>query len=1090
MSSLPAPAALLDLVSRFREQLPDYKRGRYNETQLRRDFLDPLFRLLGWDVDNSAGYAESFREVVHEDAVKVGGTTKAPDYSFRLGGRRLFFLEAKKPSVFIKEDIAPAYQLRRYAWSAGLQLSVLSDFEEFAVYDGSVKPGAKDKPSKARVFYCTFEDYAAKWDEIAALFSKDAVLRGGIERFVKKLPGRRGTAAVDAEFLAQIESWREVLARNIALRNPGLDAHGLNHAVQATIDRIVFLRICEDRGIEDEGRLLAQTNGPGIYPRLVSLFRDADDRYNSGLFHFKAEKSRPYEPDEYTLRLAIDDKPLRDIILGLYYPASPYEFSVLPADILGSVYERFLGKVIRLTAGGQAKVEDKPEVKKAGGVYYTPTHIVDYIVRQTVGRLLEGRTPRQAEKLRICDPACGSGSFLIGAYQYLLDWHLKQYTAQGPEKLAGGRNPRLRRAFVPSPSTGEGQGGGEGGWRLTVGERKRILLANLYGVDIDPQAVEVTKLSLLLKVLEGETGETLGLKQLKLFHERALPDLDANILCGNSLIGGDFFDGRLDLEAEERRRINAFDWAAGFPGVFTPTPTLPRQGGGGQSPSPSTGEGRDGGEGGFDAVIGNPPYIRIQTLKEWAPLEVEHYKTAYRAASKGNYDIYAVFVERGLQLLNPRGRLGFILPHKFFNAEYGEPLRGLISAGRHLAEVVHFGHQQVFDQATTYTCLLFLDKAGAKSCRFQKVDNLLAWRAASPPPPGEREPGSLAPTSFPRPSHLPGGEGVDIPARSITSAPWNFASGPEGALFDRLMAMPVKLGDVAHLFVGLQTDADDVFILEETGRSKGKVECFSKATGQSHFFEAEHLKPLLKGSLNIRRYNLSQVNKLLIFPYGAGADTSRLIPIDEYKRLFPLTWAYLEANKARLSRRAKGQLGMNWYGYVYKKNHSRFTLPKLLAPAIAQGACFAADLEGKNYFVGSGGGGGGGYGIAIAPTCPLSPLYVLGILNSSVTDAMLKSISTPFRGGYIALNRQYIEQVPIRAIDKKDPADRTRHDHMVALVESMLKLHKQLAAATTAHDKTLIQRQIDATDRQIDTLVYELYGLTPAEIALVEGGAP
>ncbi len=564
MSSLPAPAALLDLVSRFREQLPDYKRGQYNETQLRRDFLDPLFRLLGWDVDNSAGYAESFREVVHEDAVKVGGTTKAPDYSFRLGGRRLFFLEAKKPSVFIKEDIAPAYQLRRYAWSAGLQLSVLSDFEEFAVYDGSVKPGAKDKPSKARVFYCTFEDYAAKWDEIAALFSKEAVLRGGIERFVKKLPGRRGTAAVDAEFLAQIESWREVLARNIALRNDGLDAHGLNHAVQATIDRIVFLRICEDRGIEDEGRLLAQTNGPGIYARLVRLFRDADDRYNSGLFHFKAEKARPGEPDEFTLRLGIDDKPLKDIILGLYYPASPYEFSVLPADILGSVYERFLGKVIRLTAGGQAKVEDKPEVKKAGGVYYTPTYIVDYIVRQTVGRLLEGKLAKQAEKLRICDPACGSGSFLIGAYQYLLDWHLKQYTAGEPEKLAKGRSPRLRQ----TPD----------GWRLTVGERKRILLANLYGVDIDPQAVEVTKLSLLLKVLEGETGETLGLKQLKLFHERALPDLDANILCGNSLIGGDFFDGRLDLESEERRRINAFDWAAGFPGVFKspPAPLLQR----------------------------------------------------------------------------------------------------------------------------------------------------------------------------------------------------------------------------------------------------------------------------------------------------------------------------------------------------------------------------------------------------------------------------------------------------------------------------------------------------------------------------------
>ncbi len=1031
---MPAPAELHELVARFREQHADYKRGAYNETQLRRDFLDPLFALLGWDVDNRAGYAEAFREVVHEDAVKVGGMTKAPDYSFRIGGRRLFFLEAKKPAIHIKEEIPPAYQLRRYAWSAGLQLSILSDFEEFAVYDGSIKPGPRDKPAKARVFYCTFEDYADKWDEIAALFSKEAVLKGGIDRFVKKLPGRRGTATVDAEFLAQIEHWRDLLARNIALRND-LDVHALNHAVQATIDRIVFLRICEDRGIENEGRLLALTNGSGIYARLTQLFRDADDRYNSGLFHFRNEKNRAGEPDAYTLELAIDDKPLKDIIRGLYYPESPYEFAVLPADILGQVYERFLGKVIRLTGGGQAKVEEKPEVKKAGGVYYTPTYIVDTIVRQTVGRLLEGKNPKQAEKLRICDPACGSGSFLIGAYQHLLDWHLKWYAENDPQKHASGKNPKLRQSHD--------------GWRLTVAERKRILTHNIYGVDIDAQAVEVTKLSLLLKVLEGETGETLGLAQMKLFHERALPNLDANILCGNSLIGTDFYDGRLDLDEEERRRINAFDWETGFPHIF---------------PSPS-GRGARGEGAGFDAVIGNPPYIRIQTLKEWAPLEVEHYKTAYRAASKGNYDIYAVFVERGLQLLNKQGKLGFILPHKFFNAEYGEPLRGLIAESKHLAGVVHFGHQQVFGQATTYTCLLFLSKAATDTCRFMRVGDLDAFAAG-----GLDE------------------EVHDIPAQRITASPWNFAEGKVGKLIERLMAMPTKLGDVAHLFVGLQTDADDVFILEEIGISNGKIECFSKATGQTHWFEAEHLKPLLKGSLNIRRYKLDQVTKRLIFPYGDNSDSKHLIPADEYKKRFPLTWSYLETNKPRLSQRAKGQLGMNWYGYVYKKNHARFAFPKLLVPAIGQGACFSADLKGEYYFVGSGGGGGGGYGITLNSDCEHSYLYLLGILNSSVIDATLKVVSTPFRGGYIALNRQYIEQLPIRPIDFSDPADRARHDKMVKLVESMLKLHEQLATAKSAHDKTLVQRQIDATDRQIDALVYELYGLNDEEIRIVEGG--
>jgi hypothetical protein len=311
---------------------------------------------------------------------------------------------------------------------------------------------------------------------------------------------------VGAAFLAEIEGWRDILARNIALRNPALTVAELNLAVGRTIDRIIFLRIAEDRRIEEYGRLQALTNAPGIHGRLRELFARADERYNSGLFHFRGEKGRAESPDLLTPALAIDDKPLKEIIRGLYYPDFPYEFSALPPDILGQIYEQFLGKVIRLTAGHQAKVEEKPEVKKAGGVFYTPTWVVEYIVGRTVGTLLEGKTPKEAAALRILDPACGSGSFLIGAYQRLLDWHLDWYAARDPEKLAAGKAPVVHRAA-----------GGE--WRLTTAERKRILTNSIFGVDIDRQAVEVTKLSLLLKVLERESGETLD-RQLRFFHER------------------------------------------------------------------------------------------------------------------------------------------------------------------------------------------------------------------------------------------------------------------------------------------------------------------------------------------------------------------------------------------------------------------------------------------------------------------------------------------------------------------------------------------------------------------------------------------
>ena len=411
------PQEISELIERFDRNCEAYHSSQYNETQLRREFIDPFLLALGWDVNNKQGYAESYKDVIHEDAIKIGSATKAPDYCFRIGGIRKFFVEAKKPSLNLRDDISPAFQLRRYAWSAKLPLSILTDFDEFAVYDCRVKPANTDKASTTRVFYLTYTEYTQRWNEIVSIFSRESLLKGLYDKYAQSSKVKKGTAEVDAAFLKEIESWRETLARNLALRNPDLTQRELNFAVQMTIDRVVFLRICEDRGIESYGRLMALQNGTQVYKRLFELFQRADERYNSGLFHFRHERERPELPDDTTPSLTLDDKPLKEIIKNLYYPDSPYEFSVLPADILGQVYEQFLGKVIRLTLGHRAIVEDKPEVKKAGGIYYTPTYIVQYIVKNTVAKLLEGKNPKQAAKLKILDPACGSGSFLINAYQ-------------------------------------------------------------------------------------------------------------------------------------------------------------------------------------------------------------------------------------------------------------------------------------------------------------------------------------------------------------------------------------------------------------------------------------------------------------------------------------------------------------------------------------------------------------------------------------------------------------------------------------------------------------------------------------------------
>jgi len=621
------PSRVVELIETFDRNIEAYRSQQYNETQLRREFIDPFFEELGWDVTNKAGYAQAYKDVIHEDSIKIGGYTKAPDYSFRIGCTRKFFLEAKKPAVDIKDDCEPAYQLRRYAWSAKLPLSVLTDFEEFAVYDCLVKPKHTDRASVARIMYLTYEEYADRWEEIAAIFSKDAVLKGSFDRFAAAAKGKRGTTPVDIAFLDEIEKWRKGFAQTIAHNNRSLTKHEINFAVQRTIDRILFLRMCEDRGIEQYKQLDSLTNGNRVYLRLCELFVRADKKYNSGLFHFQPEKDRAEPPDELTLNLAVDDPILKLTLSNLYYPQCPYEFYVIPPEILGNVYEQFLGRVITVSPSRRVSIDEKPEVKKAGGVYYTPSYVVDYIVKNTVGKLCEKKTPKEMARLKILDPACGSGSFLLGAYTYLLDYHRDWYIANDPSKYT-------KQIYQLKTDH----------WHLTIAEKKKILINNIFGVDIDSQAVEVTKLSLLLKVLEGESKETVG-QTYKIFHERALPDLGNNIKCGNSLIGPDFYDDKEpdSINEDLRRKINAFDWHAEFPQIFSR-----------KNP-------------GFDTVIGNPPYLAFyskQSVKKEYDLEYKYlteHSDFLREFPTRRINSVMYFLKRGIELLSTHGILGLIV---------------------------------------------------------------------------------------------------------------------------------------------------------------------------------------------------------------------------------------------------------------------------------------------------------------------------------------------------------------------------------------------------------------------------------------------
>ena len=933
------------LCSYFQTNRERFLAQGVKEAHVRQSLIDPFFEALGWDVSNRKMTAPQYREVVPEDSLDVEGRHKAPDYTFRVGTLPKFFTEAKKCGINVGRDPAPAYQLRRYGWSAKVALSVLTDFEEFAVYDCTKRPRESDKASRARILYFRYEEYPDRWRELWDLFSREAVWSGAFDQFAAS-KRKRGTSEVDVEFLKDIEGWRKTLAQNIARRNVRLSAEDLNVAVQLTIDRVVFLRMAEDRKLEPYGQLLKLCEQPGVYSRFMrELCSRADRKYNSGLFHFQKEAGVSEEPDRITPKLTVDDRTLKPILKGLYFEhGSPYDFRVMPVEILGTVYERFLGSVIRLTPGHRAKVEQKPEVRKAGGVYYTPSYIVEYIVNHTVGKQIEGRSPAQLAgrkrkaPFRVLDMACGSGSFLLGAYRCFLEHCLDWYAGDKPAKYP--------KALYRDPQDGQ--------WRLTIEEKKRILTTHIFGVDIDPLAVEVSKLSLLLKVLEGETDQSLTLSLLP-FGDRALPNLADNIKCGNSLIGPDYFTGTLLPDPNEIHRVNPFDWNQAFPDAMRAD--------------------------GFDCIIGNPPWVSLtgRFRNEICTDEQIHYLlTAYQ----GNTympNMYEYFVSKGTTLVREGGRFGYIVPDRLgFNQQFITLRKRIL----HTYEIEYLVYNFPFPGITADTLAFILHRGP-----FRHSHKIVVSEFGSNP--------------------------IKIPQKDFMDSKeheWLFFADPSQMV-------------LANQIASMSTVIPLSNVCRTTSGFGGKSELITEE-------RKDHRQiPTIKGDSIVRYF----FRKQYWFEFNPKNITGRT------------------TDKRKLGARPKILLRKTGGALIATFDDSGI-FPE-------QSLYFLFDFKNG-----------------------LSPLYVLGILNSKLMNWYYRTACLTNKASIAQVKKVHLDKLPIRAIGWGHPA----HDRMVKSVDLMLHLHKQFSAAQSTARRTVLQRQSDSTDAEIDRLVYQLYDLTPEEIALVE----
>ncbi len=637
-----------ELVEKFEEYISTYKHTDYNETQTRIEFINPFWEALGWDVDNTQKKPPHNCEVLHEVKQRQGTANKRPDYLFQKEAKKMFFyVETKKPSVNLLADKQAAFQLKRYGRFGKMKISILMDFEEFCVYNCTKKPFPNQDAKISRLDYFTFQEYLTNFDFFWNTFAKENVFAGSIDVYLKDNKEITNKESVDIEFLDTIEKWRLDLATSLNKKNPKLEDFEINFAVQQTIDRIIFLKIAEDRGLENANQLLDASKKGDIYSNLLVLFEQADKSYNSGLFNFKK--------DTITPRLITENKIIKLIIQKLYEEGS-FDFSAIEVEILGYAYEQFLGKVIVFDDNKVASIQTKIEVRKAGGVYYTPQYIVDYIVENTLGIQIKGKNPSEITLIKIIDPSCGSGSFLLGAYQYLLNYHLEYYTK---EKEKNGFSNALNANNT-----------------LKTAIKKQILVNNIFGIDIDTQAVEVSKLSLLIKCMEGETAATV-LDTNLILKESVLPSLEENIFAGNSLIASDFYDGGLFLTKKEERKINVFDWKKYFKNVMS--------------------------LGGFDCMIGNPPYGA-----NFSDLEKQYLKNKHKY-SDIEIESYILFLEKSFDFLKTSGFLGYIIPSNLFTNQRYEKIRSLLLNNSQINYLLDLG-DGVFKEAAVDTCITIFSK--------------------------------------------------------------------------------------------------------------------------------------------------------------------------------------------------------------------------------------------------------------------------------------------------------------------------------------------------------------------------------------------
>lgn len=993
-----------ELIDKF-DKLLSYYKGTgtdFNEETCKSEFITPFFELLGWDMTNTKGVAPNLREVRYEYKIsKFGNGTKRADYMMTLSGMPSYYVEAKKPGVNIVKVNKPAIQVREYGWSKKVPISVLTNFEYLTVYDTEIPPTATDDWNVAVLKVYHYTEFVDKFEEIYELLSRETIYSGKLKEV---LNNRFGTGinkglklSVDKFFLNQMNKWRIDIGNHL-LKAKGFNIDVINDSVQEITNQIVFLRICEDRKLplyKTLGEIAKDKNT--LFTELSKTLNEAEVKYGSGIFTGKDTFSN------------LSEEVIQDIIESLYYPKSPYEFSFISQDIIGGVYEMFLSEKLVINNTNEVVLIPKAKSTDKGSdrtIVTTPIEIVKTMVSKSLAPLCADKNPKEILSLKICDIACGSGMFLVEAYDYLVNYCINWYKSFNMKYLIVNQ---------------------DGEYTLPIKDKREILTHCIHGIDIDINAVEVSKFNLILKFLEDETEASISGEL------GVLPNIEGNIILGNSLIDFDNINVA-KLSQKDKFEILPLGWD-----------------------SVNNGEK-------FDLIISAPPYVNTIDMQTLVPKEeLKVYKSKYQTAYK-QFDKYYIFLERALDKVKANGYVSLIIPNKFTKISSGTMLRKMITENNYLCEYTDFGSTQLLETKTIYSSIVLLQKKHQENFTYENVNNVYSWLSGD---------NSNSRAVF--------------KSNVISEKLWALGETKEEMeLIKSIYNNSQPLHSIAETFNGVQTSAEknhiywfskDEIIREDDDYIEvlkfDKKYLIEKAVLKRYF------KQVKKNEKGLSSYDIYDTDKYIIFPYD---ENGQVFPLDIMKSNFPNAMKYLQDRYDVLKPKQIDPTGVRdvpfatkdtWYRYGRHQGLTRFNnTTKLIVGVLTKKPMYLYDD--KNLVVST--GGNAGYcGIVLNEDTPYSLEYIQAYLSHPTTEWLLSVIGSDFEGGFHSRGTHVLKDFPIKKIDFNNPEQVAIYNNIVESTRSIYDINEMIKGGVTRVQQSILYREKEILIKTIEEQITEIY---------------